>query len=486
MDPHAEYHAFDRLLEGCQVIGFDYRYLYVNEAVIEHGRIAMEELLGHTMVEAYPGIDSTPMFSVLERCMDSREPAELENEFTYPDGSTAWFMLKMEPVPEGVFILSFDITSRKRAEQELAAQLKRVQALREIDLAILATTDLPFTLHTVLEKTTDLLAADAADILLVDPETEDLEFAAGLGFRSSGIEQSRLRIGQGHAGRAAAERAPVIIEDLRQSGNIFLRRNLIKDEGFVSAVFVPLVAKGQPVGVLEVFHRSRLSADRAWLEYLETLAGQAAIAIESGRMFHGLLRSNVDLGMAYDTTIEGWSRALDLRDKETEGHTLRVTQMTVALAQMAAIPASEIVHVRRGALLHDIGKMGVPDHILLKPDKLTDAEWEIMRKHPVFAYELLAPIEYLQPALDIPHYHHEKWDGTGYPEGLAGEDIPLPARLFAVADVWDAITNDRPYRSAWSREDAIEHIRQQDGSQFDPLAVDLFLQYLGLEHGASA
>jgi putative nucleotidyltransferase with HDIG domain len=249
----------------------------------------------------------------------------------------------------------------------------------------------------------------------------------------------------------------------------------------VAAVFVPLVAKGHPVGVLEVFHRSPLAADQAWLDYLDTLAGQAAIAIESGRMFHGLLRSNLDLTTAYDSTIVGWSLAMDLRDKETEGHTLRVTEMTISLAEMAGIPKAEIVHVRRGALLHDIGKMGVPDHILLKPDKLTEAEWEIMRMHPVFAHDMLYPIEYLRPALDIPHYHHEKWDGTGYPDGLKGEEIPLPARLFAVVDVWDAITSDRPYRPAWPRQQAIEHVREGVGSHFDPAAADLFLRFLGLE-----
>lgn len=481
MITRTDYSVFDHLLEGCQVIGFDYRYLYVNDAVVKHGRTAREELLGSTMLEAYPGIDNTTMFSVLKRCMESREPAEMENEFTYPDGGTAWFILKMEPVPEGVFILSIDISSRKQAESRVVDQLKRVQALREIDLAILSTTDLPFALQTVLQKATELLEVDAADILLTDDKAQYLEFAAGRGFRGSGIEKSRLKIGEGKAGLAAREREPVFIPDLRRNGATFRRQSLIAEEDFVSAFFVPLVAKGQPVGVLEVYHRSILSADEGWMEYLETLAGQAAIAIDSGRMFHNLLRSNQDLVMAYDTTIEGWSRALDLRDKETEGHTLRVTEMTIALARMAGIPEPEIVNVRRGALLHDIGKMGVPDHILLKPEKLTKAEWEIMRMHPVFAHDLLSPIEYLRPALDIPHYHHEKWDGTGYPEGLKGEEIPLPARLFAVVDVWDAITSDRPYRPAWPREEAIEHIRGGAGSHFDPMAVDLFLEFLALE-----
>jgi putative nucleotidyltransferase with HDIG domain len=200
------------------------------------------------------------------------------------------------------------------------------------------------------------------------------------------------------------------------------------------------------------------------------------MAIEAGRMFEELQRSHLDLRLAYDTTIEGWSRALDLRDKETEGHTLRVTDLSVKLARKAGIPPEEIQNVRWGALLHDIGKMGVPDHILLKPGALTDEEWALMRRHPSYAYELLRPIAYLRNALDIPYCHHEKWDGSGYPRGLKGEEIPLAARLFAVADVWDAIRSDRPYRSGWGEKRALEYIRSVSGTHLDPRAVAFFLQ----------
>ncbi len=179
---------------------------------------------------------------------------------------------------------------------------------------------------------------------------------------------------------------------------------------------------------------------------------------------------------AYNATIEGWSAALDLRDKETEGHTQRVTETTLRLAKRMGFSKTEIVHIRRGALLHDIGKMGVPDHILLKPDKLTDEEWVIMRKHPELAYHLLSPIQYLQEALDIPYCHHEKWDGTGYPRGLKGEEIPFAARIFAIVDVWDALTSDRPYRLAWSRDRALEYIRSLSGTHFDPQVVETFLE----------
>ena len=187
-----------------------------------------------------------------------------------------------------------------------------------------------------------------------------------------------------------------------------------------------------------------------------------------------LREANAQLLSAYEATIEGWSHALDLRDRETEGHSRRVTQLTVKLAQALDMSDEEIMHIRRGSLLHDMGKIGIPDSILHKPDQLTDEEWTIMRKHPQLAYDMLYPIEYLRRALEIPLNHHEKWDGTGYPRGLKGEEIPIVARLFAVVDVWDALTSDRPYRPAWSQEEALTYIREQSGRHFDPQVVDLF------------
>lgn len=190
-----------------------------------------------------------------------------------------------------------------------------------------------------------------------------------------------------------------------------------------------------------------------------------------------LERLHQELLTSYDKTIEGWSHALDLRDEETEGHTLRVTEKTLKLARLVGMNEMQLQHLRRGALLHDVGKLGIPDSILLKPGKLTPAEWEIMRRHPVHAYEWLSGIPYLEPALDIPYCHHEKWDGTGYPRGLKDEEIPLAARLFAIIDVWDALTSDRPYRKAMSLDEAREYILSQSGQHFDPDVVNLFIKH---------
>jgi HD-GYP domain-containing protein (c-di-GMP phosphodiesterase class II) len=242
---------------------------------------------------------------------------------------------------------------------------------------------------------------------------------------------------------------------------------------------VPLISKGEVKGVMTVFHRKAFNPDPAWSNFLETLAGQAAIAIDSTQLFDNLQRANMELAVAYEATLEGWSQAMDLRDKETEGHTQRVTVMAVQLGKAMQLSEEEIVHMRRGALLHDIGKLGVPDTILFKFDKLNDEEWLIMKKHPQFAYDMLHSVAYLKQALDIPYCHHEKWDGTGYPQGLKGEQIPLAARIFAVVDVWDALMSDRPYRKAWSEEKAREHIQAGAGTHFDPQVVKKFFS----EHG---
>ncbi|MEI8307774.1 MAG: HD domain-containing phosphohydrolase [Chloroflexales bacterium] len=196
-----------------------------------------------------------------------------------------------------------------------------------------------------------------------------------------------------------------------------------------------------------------------------------------------LQAANQALADAYDATIAGWSQALDLRDKETNGHSQRVTDLTVHLARAMGIAEAEIVHIRRGALLHDIGKMGVPDTILHKPGPLTDAEWDLMRMHPVYSYELLHDIAFLTSALAIPISHHERWDGKGYPAGLSGEQIPFPARIFAVVDVWDALTNDRPYRTAWSSSKARAYIADHAGVHFDPVVVKVFLANIGVWSG---
>jgi len=373
---------------------------------------------------------------------------------------------------------------RASLHEQTQRRLQHITALRAIDMAITSSLDLRVTLNFFLDQVTIRLGIHAASVLLLDPRTQILQFTAGRGFHTQALHHTKLRLGEGVAGRAALERRMISVPDLTKSSEAFRRAPLLTEEGFVSYFAAPLVAKGQVKGVLEIFHRAPLEPDNEWLEFLDTLAVQAAIAIDNAGLFEGLQRSNLELAMAYDATIEGWSRALDLRDRETEGHTIRVTDLTLRLARSMGVTEEELVHMRRGALLHDIGKMGIPDNILLKPGPLTDEEWIVMRRHPEYAYELLTLVSYLRPALLIPYCHHEKWDGTGYPRGLREEAIPLAARLFAVVDVWDALRSERPYRKAWPAEKVRKHLMEQSGKHFDPQALSMFLKMLDQEEAA--
>lgn len=407
-----------------------------------------------------------------------------ERELITRDGRIITVLLRAVPRAnaEGTVIGTqasyIDITERKLAEKKVQVQLQRLSALSEIDHAINSSMDMRLSLDILLTQVLSQLNVDAASVLLLNPASQTLEYVVGKGFRTTAIRKSSLRLGVGFAGQVGLERKVLHIKDLYAIGTQFQRRDLLKEDYFLEYFGVPLVAKGMLKGVLEVFHRSPLDVDSDWINYLETLGGQAAIAIDNVQLFDDIQKSNLELITAYDATIAGWSQAMDLRDKETEGHTLRVTELTVQLAIKLGIGQQEIVQMRRGALLHDIGKLGIPDNILLKPDKLTDFEWAIMRQHPRFAYNMLLPIIYLRPALDIPYCHHEKWDGTGYPRGLREEQIPLSARIFAIVDVWDALRSDRPYRASWSVEKTREHIIEGSGTHFDPQVVEAFLSLL--------
>jgi len=355
-------------------------------------------------------------------------------------------------------------------------RMQNLLSLRMIDLAISSSFDLKLTLDILLGQLVKRLGVHAADVLVLTPATQAFQFIAGQGFRTQALQHTHLHLGDGYAGQAARKRHTITIQNLETNLNGLERSRELAAEGFVTYSGTPLIAKGEVKGVLEIFHREPLDLDREEFAVLEMLAGQAAIAIDNSQLFEHLENLNSELMMAYDETIEGWSRAMDLRDKETEGHTQRVTELTIRLANSMGFKSEELAHVRRGALLHDIGKIGVPDDILRKPGPLTDEEWVIMRKHPQFAYDMLAPIIYLRPSIEIPYLHHEKWDGTGYPRGLRGEEIPLVARIFALVDVWDALCSDRPYRKAWPEEKVRSYIQEQAGKHFDPHLVEIFLK----------
>jgi HD-GYP domain-containing protein (c-di-GMP phosphodiesterase class II) len=368
-----------------------------------------------------------------------------------------------------------ELTERRKAEKQLQLQLKRLSALQDINVAITENFDLQIPLVLLLDQVINELKVDAADVLLYDPEAQNLNYVAGRGFKTNALKFTSLPLGKGMAGKAAQTLHAIYIKDLATEETSLQQSPLLEAEGFVSYFGFPLIARNQVKGVLEIFHRSKLEPNKEWLDYLNTLISETAIAVDNARMFTDLEKTNMELVSAYEATLEGWARTLEMRDRETEGHSQRVLGMTMQLAEKMGIHGEELIHVRRGSLLHDIGKIAIPDSILQKPGPLNDEEWDTMRRHPSIAYEMLSSINFLEPALEIPYCHHEKWDGSGYPRRLKGENIPLSARIFAIVDVWDALSSDRSYRKAWSREKVIEYIKSQSGTHFDPRVVEAFI-----------
>jgi HD-GYP domain-containing protein (c-di-GMP phosphodiesterase class II) len=248
---------------------------------------------------------------------------------------------------------------------------------------------------------------------------------------------------------------------------------------------MPLVENQQVLGVLEMFSARPLNTTPDWRLHLKFIRGLASNTIRRKILSEQQKTTATELEIAYSETLEAWVRALEIRDHYTAGHTQRALDLTLRLATKMGIPDEMLVHITRGVLLHDIGKLAVSDNILRKTGPLDSEEWQAMREHPKFAYNLLKPIQYLRPALDIPYCHHEKWDGSGYPQGLQGEAIPYPARIFTVVDVWDALTTDRPYRRAWQKDDALNYIRAKAGTEFDPKVVDEFVGLVSMTESAT-
>ena len=398
------------------------------------------------------------------------------------DGAVIWVSIDARVVRdpsgrttycEGAFA---DITERKRIEDVLRHRAEEATALLQTALA-LNSLDLEVTLRTIGERAKALFKADGCRIALLEPDGETLRFVLALHERAEAVLNLKLKLGEGLTGDVALRGEPEIVNDgINDPRAVQVPGTPVEQEVMM---FAPLKERGRVIGVMSV---SRLGDERPFhpddLELLKGFASMVSTAISNARLFEELRDAHYDLALAYEATIEGWARALELRDLETEGHCRRVMEMTLRLARAMGMREDELVHVRRGALLHDVGKMGIPDAILLKPGPLTPEERATVERHPQLAYELLSSIPFLRPALDIPYCHHERWDGTGYPRGLKGEEIPLAARIFAVVDVYDALCSDRPYRRAWPEQKAREYIREQAGKHFDPQVVELFFRIL--------
>lgn len=474
----AIFRAFPDLLFCIDADGrvFDYR---VGET--STFSLTPDQCLGHPLRDILPAEASSKFDRAFEETLKTGKINSIEFRLL-AERRERWFEARLVPSGEsGAIVTLRDVSERVRNVEQIQCQLRRLSALHKIDTAITATFDLKLTLSVILQQTINQLGADAADILVLNPSTHMLEFSAGEGFQTSKAQRLPLMIGQGYAGKAALERRTISIPDLEnQFSDPLFSFDLLK-ERFANYYAVPLIAKGQVKGVLEIYQRALLQPDDEWLDFLATVAGETAVAIDNACLFQDLQRTNAELSLAYDSAIESWAQMLELSNRDSGAHAYRVVELTIRLARYMNVSEQELKHFRRGALLHDIGKLGISESILNKPASLNDEEWKIMQRHPQLAYQLLSSVNYLAQAMDIPHYHHERWDGSGYPEGLVGEQIPFPARLFAVVDVYDALTSTRPYRPACSRAVALDYIQQNAGKLFDPAVVNAFLHIMGEE-----
>ena len=351
---------------------------------------------------------------------------------------------------------------------------QEAEKLRQAATAVTSSLNLKEVLGLLLNTLKDVVPFDTASIIL--PEDDRVRIVATNGFPDEiQIVDTTYPANDLLFDRIIATRQSLIIEDVQLDSRFkkWPASDLI--HGWMG---VPMIARGQVIGFITLDSFTSGAFNPGDAELAQSFAHQASVAIENTRLFENLQKTNLELSQAYDTTLEGWGKALELRDKETQGHTLRVTNLTIKLARRMGCTLEQLVQIRRGVLVHDIGKMGVPDQILNKKGPLTKKEWDEMHKHPQHAFDLLYPIAYLRPALDVAYCHHERWDGTGYPRGLRDTQIPLAARIFAVVDVWDALLYERPYRKAWTRKRTIRHIQDQSGTHFDPQVVKIFLQMI--------
>ena len=373
-------------------------------------------------------------------------------------------------------------TEQNRYE-ELTTRIpaKELSTLLKVSSSLASTMELAEILQIAIESVTDLLGLGTGAIYTLENKT------LILGATTPPLPPQfpdELRLARlddhPHIKNTVETKTPVYLKDAREETLSPSEKVIVDSRGLVSILYFPLLLKNAATGVFIVGTTDQpreFTASEMDLCYV--LSFEVSLAIANAQLYAKAQNAVTDISLAYDATLEGWSRMLDMRDHVTEEHTHRVTELTIKLAERMGIPESELGHIRRGALLHDIGKMGIPDSILQKPAPLTDAEWAIMQTHPEKAYQVLSQIEYLAQAVDIPYCHHEKWDGTGYPRKLKGEVIPLSARIFAVVDVFDALTSDRPYRKAWGKDEALMYIERQSAKHFFPDAVKAFREMMG-------
>ena len=373
-----------------------------------------------------------------------------------------------------------DITDRIRAEKEEHEQRILAEALRDTASALNSTLNFDELMERILLNLGKVVYHESSNIMLINDDRGTARFVAASGYPDDDY-QNLMQSGVVHLNdvptlyKMYQTGKPIVVQDTTKDPEWVV---IPRSSWILSYTGAPIKVKDQVIGFLNLNSpiRGFFTVENA--AHLQAFADQAGVALNNAKLLQDLRKSNLELLSAYETTLHGWSKALELRDYGTEGHTLRVMEMTVKLATKLGITDPQLTHIRYGCLLHDIGKIGIPDSILTKAGPLTEEEWEIMRRHPVYAYDILSNIPYLAPSLDIPYYHHEWWNGNGYPQGLKGEQIPLAARIFTIVDVWDGLRENRPYRQGLPENEVVEYLEEQSGIQFDPEIVLAFVDLL--------
>jgi len=464
-------------LQGLVILQ-DYRVVFANQAAAEVLCTTVEELTSLSANEIYTMVHPLNRDGEWQRYRDIMAgldvPPRFELRVIRRDGAFRTVEMIASRIEfEGRFAVQaalVDITERVRHRRVQEAMVTAATALRAAESSGEIAPQ-------ILEQVMDLLDCEAA-LLATREEAQKggppIEDGSGLWQITERRQRQSLKTLCRHVYSTGV---PLLSNADSDGGR---QSDELMDDSMPRAVAaVPLLAEDNVIGALVIGRSVDITDDD--LRVLTAVAEMTASALRRVWVLEELQHSHLELAQAYDSTLEGWARALELRDQDTVGHTRRVADMTLRLAAALGWQGQSLVHLRRGAVLHDIGKLAIPDRILLKPGPLTDEEWAMMKMHPIFAHEMLAPIEHLRNAIDIPIYHHEWWDGSGYPHGLAGDQIPAAARIFAVVDVWDALRSDRTYRKAWSFERVTTYIRELAGRQFELRVVDAFLKLVARE-----
>ncbi len=466
----------------------DGRYLDVNESFTEMIGAARLELLYHTHAELYYAIGQNNLQKILQTLQQNKKFKNVEMLFWTKNGQLIKAAASAESIDyagkDCAMITIAAIPRDDRVARFLPSRENPLNVVSELGRTLAETLKLDEIYRQLASAVYQLLPevctifislynSDYQRITCVfaehDHEPVDISTLPELSLEPPGI---------GLQSEAIRSKQPLIVNNLQDRlRNVSLRFPVSKTGKTVqSGLYVPMLAHNAVIGVVQAQSYRPDHFKPADASLFSLVANTAAVAIKNTQLASSLEKTTQDLHQTYEATIEGWTRALELRDYGTERHTQRVVDLTIALGKKLGINGSELVKVRRGAQLHDIGKMGIPDTILLKPGPLDDAEWHIMRKHPSYAFEMLRPIPYFNDIIDIPYCHHEKWDGTGYPRRLRGEEIPLSARIFSIVDVWDALCSDRPYRPAWPHNQVIDYIQYQANKHFQPDIAKAFVE----------